>query len=141
MALIDELSKANMEALKNHDQVTRAVLSVTINRYKMEAIEQKANGVEIGDKELVRIIAKVLKELEEEKESYVKANRLESIKDVDTQIAVLQKYLQKMLSEDEIRAEISKLEDKSMPSIMKYFKANFDGKVDMGLVNKIARSL
>ena len=141
MALIDELSKANMEALKNHDQVTRAVLSVTINRYKMEAIEQKANGVEIGDKELVRIIAKVLKELEEEKESYVKANRLESIKDVDTQIAVLQKYLPKMLSEDEIRAEISKLEDKSMPSIMKYFKANFDGKVDMGLVNKIARSL
>ena len=141
MALIDELSKANMEALKNHDQVARAVLSVTINRYKMEAIEQKANGVEIGDKELVRIIAKVLKELEEEKESYVKANRLESIKDVDTQIAVLQKYLPKMLSEDEIRAEIFKLEDKSMPSIMKYFKANFDGKVDMGLVNKIARSL
>ena len=141
MALIDELTKANMEALKAHDQASRAVLSVTINRYKMEAIEQKSNGVEIGDKELVRIITKVLKELEEEKEGYIKANRPESITNVDKQIAVLSKYLPKMLSEEEIRAEIAKLEDKSMPSIMKHFKANFDGKVDMGLVNKIARNL
>ena len=44
-----------------------------------------------------------------------------------------------MLSEEEIRAEIAKLEDKSIPSIMKHFKANFAGKCDMGLVNKIAR--
>lgn len=141
MALIDELSKANIEALKAHDQVSRAVLSVTINRFKMEAIEEKAKGNEIGDKELVRIISKVLKELEEEKEGFIKANRQESIADVDKQIAVISKYLPKMLSEEEIRKEIEKLEDKSMPSIMKYFKMNFDGKVDMGLVNKIARSL
>jgi len=45
-----------------------------------------------------------------------------------------------MLSEDEIRNEIEKLTDKSIPSIMKHFKANFNGKVDMGLVNKIART-
>ena len=38
-------------------------------------------------------------------------------------------------------AEIEKLDDKSMPSIMKHFKANFQGKADMGMVNKIARSL
>ena len=141
MALIDELSKENIAALKAHDNISRAVLSVTINRFKMEAIEEKAKGNEIGDKELVRIITKVLKELEEEKEGYIKANRQESIADVDKQIAVISKYLPKMLSEEEIRKEIEKLEDKSMPSIMKYFKMNFDGKVDMGLVNKIARSL
>lgn len=141
MALIDELSKENIAALKAHDNISRAVLSVTINRFKMEAIEEKAKGNEIGDKELVRIITKVLKELEEEKEGYIKANRQESIADVDKQIAVISKYLPKMLSEEEIRKEIEKLDDKSMPSIMKYFKMNFDGKVDMGLVNKIARSL
>ena len=44
-----------------------------------------------------------------------------------------------MMSEDEIKAEINKLEDKSIPSVMKHFKANFAGKVDMSLVNKIAR--
>ena len=139
--LIDEISKANIEALKAHDNVARAVLSVTINRYKMEAIEQKANGVELSDKDMVRIISKVLKELEEEKEGYIKVNRLESVESVNKQIEIISKYLPKMLSEKEVRKIIDTLEDKSMPSIMKYFKANYDGKVDMGLVNRIARSL
>ncbi len=139
--LIDELSKANIEALKAKDQTSRAVLSVVINRYKMEAIELKAKNEEITDKDMVRIISKVLKELDEEKEGYIKTNRLEDINNVEKQKEVIAKYLPKMLSEDEIKTEINKLEDKSIPSVMKHFKANFDGKVDMGLVNKIARTL
>ena len=43
------------------------------------------------------------------------------------------------LSEDEIKDIIASMEDKSMPSVMKHFKANYAGKVDMSLVNKIAR--
>ena len=31
--------------------------------------------------------------------------------------------------------------DKSIPSVMKHFKTNFAGKVDMGLVSKIAKSI
>ena len=68
MALIDELTKANIEALKAHDQISRAVLSVVINKYKMEGIELKAKGVDISDKDMIRIISKVLKELEEEED-------------------------------------------------------------------------
>ena len=139
--LIDELSKANMEALKNKDKDARAVLSVVINRYKMEAIEMKSAGNEISDKDMVRIITKVLKELDEEKAGYEKVNRAEEVKSINNQIALISKYLPKMMSEEEIRKEIEKLDDKSIPSVMKYFKANFEGKVDMGLVNKIARSL
>ena len=139
--LIDELSKANMEALKNKDKDARAVLSVVINRYKMEAIEMKSAGNEISDKDMVRIITKVLKELDEEKAGYEKVNRAEEVKSINNQIALISKYLPKMMSEEEIRKVIEKLEDKSIPSVMKYFKANFEGKVDMGLVNKIARSL
>ena len=54
---------------------------------------------------------------------------------------IISAYLPKMMSEEEVRSEIEKLDDKSMPSIMKHFKANFQGKADMGMVNKIARSL
>ena len=56
-------------------------------------------------------------------------------------IEILESYLPKQLSAEEIKAEIDKLEDKSIPSVMKHFKMNFAGKVDMGLVNKIAKSL
>ena len=44
-----------------------------------------------------------------------------------------------MMSEDEIYEVINGLEDKSIPNVMKHFKANFAGKVDMGLVNRVAR--
>lgn len=138
--IIDELQKANIEALKNKNKSARAVLSVVINRYKLEAIEMKTAGKEISDKEMVRIISKVLKELDEEKSGYEKVNRLDDVDNINSQIDVISKYLPKLLSEDEIRTEIAKLEDKSIPNVMKHFKTNFDGQVDMGLVNKIARS-
>lgn len=137
--LINELEQANIAALKARDQVTRAVLSVVINRYRLNAIELKSQGKEATDADLIKIISKVIKELDEEKEGNIKTGRLEEAKAIDQQKAVIEKYLPKMMSEDEIRAVIAKLEDKSIPSVMKYFKANYDGQVDMSLVSKIAR--
>ncbi len=137
--LINELEQANIAALKARDQVTRAVLSVVINRYRMNAIELKANGKEATDADLIKIISKVIKELDEEKEGNIKAGRLEEAKAIDLQKVVIEKYLPKMMSEEEIRSIVNGLEDKSIPSVMKHFKANYDGQVDMALVNKIAR--
>ena len=45
-----------------------------------------------------------------------------------------------MMSEEEIKAIIDAMEDKSIPAIMKKFKSEYAGKVDMGLVNRIARA-
>ena len=139
--LFEDLQKANIEALKAHDKPSRAVLSVVISRVKLQKIEVEASGGELKDADVVKVISKVLKELEEEKAGYEKVNNLEEVESIKKQMEVISKYLPKMLSEDEIRAEINKLDDKSIPSVMRHFKANFDGKVDMGLVNRIARSL
>ena len=137
--LIDELSKANIEALKARDQVARAIYSVLIAKYKAFAIELKAQGKEATDADLVKIITKTIKELDEEKESYEKAGRAEEVKNILTQKSLIEKYLPKLMSEEEIKKIIASLEDKSMPSVMKHFKMNYDGKVDMSLVSKIAR--
>lgn len=139
--LIDQLKKENMLALKNKEANKRAVLSVIINKYMVLGFEAKANGKELTDVDLIQIINKTLKELEEEKASYERANRVDSIKDVEEQIACISSYLPKMMSEDEIKTIILSLEDKSIPSVMKYFKQNYAGKCDMGLVNKILKSL
>ena len=50
-------------------------------------------------------------------------------------------YLPKMLSEDEIKAEIKKLGDNSIPVVMKHFKQNFNGKVDMRLVQEVLKGM
>ena len=137
--LIDEISKANIEALKARDQVARAIYSVILSKYKALDIELRASGKEAGDADLVKIISKTIKELDEEKESYEKARRLEEVKNIATQKSLVEKYLPKLMSEEEIKKIIDSLEDKSMSSVMKHFKMNYDGKVDMSLVSKIAR--
>lgn len=137
--IIDEIKKANMQAMKDRNVQARAIYGVVMNKAMLNKIEKKEKGLEQTDADLVAILQKTIKELDEEKENYIKAGNSEQAQNIEMQKNLISIYLPKMMSEDEIKAEIKTLEDKSIPSIMKHFKANFNGKVDMGTVNKIAR--
>ena len=139
--LIDTIKKENLLALKNHDDALRAVYSILISKYNLEGYEAKANGKEIGDPEMIRIIQKTLKELDEEKNSFEKGGRQEKVAEIEKQINAISSYLPKMMNEEEIKNVILSLEDKSIPAVMKHFKTNYAGKCDMGLVNKVLKSL
>ena len=139
--LIDEIKSANIAAMKARDNTARAVLSIVLTKYKLQEVELRSQGKEIGDKELLAIIQKVLKELEDEKAGYLKVNNQERADNISQQVEVISAYLPKQLSEEEIRRIIDSLEDKSVPSVMKHFKMNYAGQVDMSLVNSVLRSL
>ncbi|MFA5283444.1 MAG: GatB/YqeY domain-containing protein [Bacilli bacterium] len=137
--LINELEKANMDALKSKNKDERAILSVVINNYRMFAIEAKANGKEVGDADVIRVIQKTLKELDDEKQGYLAVNNKDRVHSIEVQEATIKRYLPKMMSEDEIRKVIEGLKDKSIPNIMKAFKSEYAGKCDMSAVSRIAR--
>ena len=139
--LLDELKKANIEAMKAKDKDARSVLSVVLTKCQLLIVEANANGKDFGDPQVLEAIQKVLKELSDEKEGYQKVNNLERVNSINHQEEVIKAYLPKQLTREEIIEEINKLEDKSMSSVMKHFKANFAGKVDMSLVSQIARGL
>ena len=139
--IIDEVKKANMQALKEHNDALRTAYSMLMNKYMLAGIELKAQNKEIGDTEMVQLIQKSIKELEEEKEIYSKAGREQSVKDIEVQQEALKVWLPKMMSREEIKAEIEKLEDKSIGSVMKHFKVNFAGKCDMRDVQEVLKSL
>lgn len=139
--LIDEIKKANMQALKDKDKATRAALSTVINKYMLLNVENKAKGKETTDADVISILQKSVKELEEEKNMFVKAARQDKIDKMNIQINAVKKYLPEMMSEDEIRKIISGLEDKSVKSVMAYFKENYAGKVEMAKVSQVLRSL
>lgn len=139
--LIDEIKKANMQALKDKDKATRAALSTVINKYMLLNVENKSKGKETTDADVISILQKSVKELEEEKNMFVKAARQDKIDEMNIQINAVKKYLPEMMSEDEIRKIISGLEDKSVKSVMAYFKENYAGKVEMAKVSQVLRSL
>ena len=137
--LIDEIKKANIQAMKDKDTDARSVYSVIINKYNNLSIELKSKGKEPTDSDMISVIQKTVKELEEELAGWVKVNRVDKIAAVDYQEKLISKYLPKQLTEDEIKNIINSLEDKSIPNVMKHFKTNYAGQVDMSLVSKVAR--
>ena len=139
--LIDQLKKENILALKEKNENKRAILSVVINKYMILGYEAKAKNKELNDADLIQVINKTLKELEEEKSNFLSLNRMDKVNDIDAQINTIKSYVPKMMSEEEIKEVILSLDDKSIPSVMKHFKTNYAGKCDMALVNKVLKSL
>ena len=139
--LLDELKKANLQAMKDKDKDARSVLSVVLTKCQLLIVEANASGKPFEDPQVLEVIQKVLKELSDEKEGYSKVGNAERVASIAHQEEVIKAYLPKQLTREEIIEEINKLEDKSMSCVMKHFKANFAGKVDMSLVSQIARGL
>lgn len=139
--ILDEIKRANMTALKNKDQNARAVYSVVMTKAMLETVKKREKNEELQDEDMVRIIQKTIKELTDESDSYRKAQNLTQAENIEKQKEIISVYLPKMLGEEEIKQIILSLEDKSIPSVMKHFKQNYAGKVDMGLVNKVLREI
>lgn len=137
--LIDDIKKASLQAMKDHNPDARTSLSMVISRY--QALLTSGKEETPTDKDVIAILIKFSKELEEERAGYVAAGREESAASLTRQIEAVAAFLPKLMSEEEIKAVILSLEDRSIPSVMRYFKANYEGKADMGLVSKLARSL
>ena len=124
---------------KDKDAVT--ALNAVINKLMLAGIEKKAVGEVLADEDVTKILQKTVNELIEEKEAFVKAGREDTVASLERQIETVKKYLPKLLSEEEIKAIILGLEDKSMPAVMKHFKAEYAGKVDMRLVGAVLKTI
>ena len=128
-----------IQAMKEKRAEDKEVLSFLLSKIKNKSIDLKVE--EVDDMTTIQIIQKFVKGLEEEKESLQKACRTAQANTLSNQIKLVNKYLPKQMSEDEIKIIIQGLEDKSIPAVMKYFKENYQGKVDMKLVNKVVREI
>ena len=76
-----------------------------------------------------------------EKLAEIKNLDVNEVEKITTQMAIAEKYLPQMMSDEEIKAEIMALADKSIPSVMKHFKTNFNGKCDMRKVQEVLKGI
>jgi len=138
--ILDEIKKANIQAIKSHNKNARTVFSVVMTKATLLTVKKREKNEKLTDADMSTILQKTLKELLEEKENYEKAGNAEQSSNLSSQISVLEKYMPKLLSEQEIKEIISKQEDKSIPSVMKFFKQNYAGKVDMKMVMTVLKT-
>lgn len=139
--IIDEIKKANIQALKDKNKNARDIYSIVMNKHLLATVECRTSGKEMTDADMVKIITKTIKELTEEQENYLKVNNQAKANDIADQKAILEKYLPQMLSSEKIKEIILSLEDKSVPAVMKHFKTNYNGQCDMKTVSDVLKTL
>ena len=127
--------------MKNKDTIARNFYSVLKNKILLEKIAKGDRESNLDDPTISNILQKMIKELAEEKENYLKVNNKDQANIIERQIQIASLYLPKQLSKDEIKNIIESLSDKSVPNVMKHFKANYNGQVDMRMVQEVLKEI
>ena len=139
--LYEKIKQANIQAMKDKDSDARSIYSVILNKIMLENIKKREKGGEVDDADISNILQKTIKELNEEKENYLKVGNENQVQMISRQIEIAQSYLPKMMTKEEIKQEIMSLPDKTIPAVMKHFKANFNGKCDMRTVQEVLKEI
>lgn len=140
---IDFFKKEKVAMMKEKNKDAVSALNVVINKIMLATIEKRAKNEELSEGDVLSILQKTEKELIEEKSGFEKAGEAyaDKVASLDSQIKTVKSYLPQMMGKDEIKEIILSLADKSVPSVMRHFKANYNGKCDMKEVNEVLRSL
>ena len=135
----EQIKKANIQAMKDKDADARAFYSIVLNRILLDKIAKGQRDQLLPDADVVAILQKLIKEMTEEKENYAKVGNDQEVALINKRIAIASTYLPQMLTEEEVKQIIDSLEDKSIGAVMKHFKTNYTGKVDMRLVQEVLK--
>ena len=139
--IIDEINKANVQAFKEKNTLVKDIISIIKSRAKLIEVDKRVKGEQLTDNDVMQLIQKLIKELEEQKENYLKVNNVSEVENLAKQIEFCKTYLPKALTKEEIKNIILSLEDRSIPSVMKHFKQNYTGSCDMKEVQEVLKSL
>lgn len=137
---LDDIKKEKLVAMKAKQADAVTAYNALIAKLMLMATDPN-HGKDITEADIVTAARKTESELIEERANFEKAGRAETVASLDVQIATVKKYIPEMMSAEKIAEIIAELDDKSVPAVMKHFKTNYAGKVDMKLVNETLRKM
>ena len=143
MSLKQKLQEDLKSSMKNKDTVKKSVITLiraSIKQYEVD------NRVELGDDEIVDLIAKQLKQTRDSREEFVKAGRDDLVSKAEAEIEVLKEYLPQQLSEEELNkivistiSEVGATSMKDMKKIMTSIMPKVKGRADGKLINELVK--
>jgi len=141
-ALLDQINNDLKTAMKEKNELRLA----TLRMMKSKVLYVNARG-DLPEAEVIKIIAKYSKELQESIDEAKKVNRLENVPRFEDELKVVMEYLPKQLGPEEIKAaveaaakEIGASSVKDMGNVMKAVLAKHPG-IDGKLVNQFVREI
>ena len=145
MSLLKSITEEMYLSMKLGDKEKANTLRTLISKLKDQQIKLRKD---ISDEETLKVIKTLVKQRKESSEIYSKAGREELAEKENFEISILDNYLPKLMSDNDIFSLIKKIVDetnakdlsdigKVMPLVMQRGKGKVDGKI----ANRILRSL
>ena len=143
------LKEKLMEDLKNSMKEKNVVRKNVIQMVRAAILQiEKDKGITVEDDKILEIIAKEVKTKKDALKDFEKAQRQDLIDQTNQEIEILQEYLPKQLSKEEIKVEVEKIISeigattmKDMGAIMKEAKAKMGASADGKTINEVAKEL
>lgn len=143
--LKEKLMEDLKASMKNKEEIRKN--TVQMIRAAILQIE-KDKGIQVEDDKILEIIAKEVKSKRDALKDFEKAGREDLINQTNQEIEVLQAYLPKQLSRDEIKIELEKIiaqvgatTMKDMGIIMKEAKSKMGASADGKTINEVAKEI
>ena len=105
MSLFDKVSEDIKNAMKAHDKVALETLRNVKKCFIEAKTAEGANG-ELNDTDAIKIIQKLVKQGKDSAEQYTSAGRPELAEGELAQVKVMEEYLPKQLSAEELEAKV-----------------------------------
>lgn len=143
----DDIKAATVTAMKAKDKDRTAALRQISAKIKDRDIEMRTSDQEIADDDLViAVLQKMAKQRRESITMYVEGNREELAESERAELAVIEEFLPKMMSEEETKAAIEDVKSsigadsiKDMGRIMAELKTRHGVEMDMSKASALVK--
>lgn len=146
MSLENTLMQDLKEAMKAKDQAS--LRAIRAAKAAILLFKTDGSGKQLDEKSEIKLIQKLVKQRQDSLDIYEKQGREDLAKVEREEIEVLQKYLPKQLSEEELKVELKKIISetgaegmKDMGKVMGAANAKLAGKADGKTISGIVKQL
>jgi uncharacterized protein YqeY len=146
--LRDAINNAVKEAMKAKEERKLSTLRMMNSTIKNADIDARGQGKPpLSDDDLLGVFQKMIKQRQESVELYEKGNRAELAAQERDEIAVIQAYLPKQMSDDDVKAAIAAViketgaaSMKDMGKVVAGLKAKYAGQMDFAKASGLVKA-
>ena len=144
MSKLKQLITDDMKlALKAQDKSALKAIRMILGAIKQKEIDER---IDLNDNQVMVVIQKMVKQRKDSISQFSDAGRTDLVEVEEAELSIINNYMPKQLSEEEIEVAVVKaITDsgadsmKDMGKLMGILKGQLDGKADMGQVSQIIK--
>ena len=144
-ALLSSIQEEVKVSLKSGQKLKASTLRLIVSAIKLE---EKNKSETLTDDEALEILMKMIKQRKDSISQFETANRMELAQREKDEIEIIQNYLPKQLSEEELSVLITEIVKevnadsiKDMGKVMGLLKPKITGKADAGIASGLVKKL